>query len=220
MRKIPLAVRTAVLVFFLLTLLPRHGAGSEASEMTARVKSAIDSAFVVLNDPALMGKEKTTERRARLRSAIQGGIDFEEMTKRSLGIHWRKRTPEERREFVALFSRLLEDSYMDKIEANYDAKVYFRGEKLNKKGTRGLVKTVVVTRKGTEVPMEYRMMKKKDRGWVAYDIVIEGVSLVSNYRTQFNQIIQRSSYEDLVKGLRRKLEGRKSYAPTHHHEKK
>ncbi len=220
MKKISVAAAASVLVFFVLTLLPRIGTGSEATEMTARVKSAIERAFVVLNDPALRGSERTKDRRARLRAAIEGAIDFEEMTRRSLGIHWRKRTPEERREFVALFSRLLEDSYIDKIEANYDAKVYFRGEKLNKKGTRGLVKTVVVTRKGTEVPMVYRMMKKKDKGWVAYDIVIEGVSLVSNYRTQFNQIIQKSSYEDLVKGLRKKLEGREPYAPKHHNEGK
>jgi len=184
--------------------------------LTSRVKSAIDSALVILNDPALMGKSHITERRAKVRALIDDAIDFEEMTKRSLGIHWRERTDKEKTEFVALFSTLLEDTYMDRIEANYDAKVLYRGEKLNKKGTRGVVKTIVVTRKDTEVPIDYRMMKK-ERGWVAYDIVIEGVSLVSNYRTQFNQIIHKSSYKGLVKGLQKKLENRKPLVLRHHH---
>jgi len=186
------------------------------TELTSRVKSAIDSALVILNDPALMGKSHITERRAKVRALIDDAIDFEEMTKRSLGIHWRERTDKEKTEFVALFSTLLEDTYMDRIEANYDAKVLYRGEKLNKKGTRGVVKTIVVTRKDTEVPIDYRMMKK-ERGWVAYDIVIEGVSLVSNYRTQFNQIIHKSSYKGLVKGLQKKLENRKPLVLRHHH---
>ncbi len=217
MKKISRLCTLAVALVLVLAM-ARLSASTETTAMTATVRSAIDRAFVVLNDPALMGKEHTAERRAKVRAAIEDAIDFEEMTKRSLGIHWRKRTDAERGEFTALFSELLEDSYMDKIEANYDAKVYFKGEKINKKGTRGVVKTLVVTRKDTEVPIDYRMMKK-GKGWVAYDIVIEGVSLVSNYRTQFNQIIQNSSYEDLVKGLKKKLKGRKPYAPKHHHKK-
>ncbi len=199
-----------VLIFSGLTM----AAGTTG--MTARVRSAIDSALTVLNDPALMAREHAAERRAKVRSVIEEAIDFQEITKRSLGIHWRKRTPEERREFVSLFSKLLEASYMDKIEANYDAKVLYKGESINKKGTRGVVKTLVVTRKDTEVPIDYRMMRK-DNGWVAYDIVIEGVSLVSNYRTQFNQIIQKSSYEDLVEGLKEKLKDRRPVVLKHHH---
>ncbi len=207
-------VITAFLIVFALSGISYAGTAG----MTARVRSAIDSAFAILNDPALMGEAHTAKRRASVRSVVDEAIDFEEMTKRSLGIHWRARTEQEKKEFVGLFSRLLEESYMDKIEANYDARVLYRGEKINKKHTRGVVRTTVVTRKQTEVPIDYRMMKK-DRGWVAYDIVIEGVSLVSNYRTQFNQIIQRSSYEDLVKGLREKLRKRKPLVLKHHHKK-
>jgi len=186
------------------------------AELTAQLRSTIDSALAVLNDPALEGRAHSSERRAKLRLLIDKTIDFEEMTKRSLGIHWRGRTEAQRREFVGLFSRLLEDAYMDKIESNYDAAVLYRGEKMDKKQTRGIVRTMVVTRKDTEVPIDYRMMKK-DRGWVAYDIVIEGVSLVSNYRTQFNRIIQRSSYEALVKDLRKKLKDRKPIVLRDHH---
>jgi len=205
-----------IMTAFILVLALAGISYAGATELTSRVKSAIDSALAILNDPALMGKAHVAERRAKVRALIGDAIDFEEMTRRSLGIHWRERTDKEKTEFVALFSTLLEDTYMYRIEANYDAKVLYRGEKLNKKGTRGVVKTIVVTRKDTEVPIDYRMMKK-ERGWVAYDIVIEGVSLVSNYRTQFNQIIHKSSYDDLVKGLRKKLENRKPLVLRHHH---
>jgi len=205
-----------IMTAFILVLALAGISYAGTTELTSRVKSAIDSALAILNDPALMGKAHVAERRAKVRALIDDAIDFEEMTKRSLGIHWRERTDKEKTEFVALFSALLEDAYMDRIEANYDAKVLYRGEKLNKKGTRGVVKTIVVTRKDTEVPIDYRMIKK-EHGWVAYDIVIEGVSLVSNYRTQFNQIIHKSSYNDLVKGLRKKLENRKPLVLRHHH---
>ncbi len=206
-------LRSAITAFILVLVLAGISRAG-ATELRSRVKSAIDSALVILNDPALTGKAHVVERRAKVRALLDDAIDFEEMTKRSLGIHWKKRTEKEKTEFVALFSALLENAYIDRIEANYDAKVLYSGEKINKKGTRGIVKTIVVTRKGTDVPIDYRMIKK-EQGWVAYDIVIEGVSLVSNYRTQFNQIIHKSSYDNLVKGLRKKMESRKPLILKH-----
>ncbi len=200
MKKKTLIALMAVSILSLL-LLPR---ASRAGDMTGRIRTTVDKALAVLRDPAMKGKAHKKERRARLRASVEGTIDFEEMTRRSLGVHWRKRTPAERREFVNLFSDLLENSYISKIEQDTNAKVYYLDERMNRKGTRGLVKTKVVTSKDTEIPIFYRMMKKKGR-WVAYDIVIEGVSLVSNYRTQFGRIIHRSSYEDLVKTLRKKV---------------
>ncbi len=193
---------------FLIVLALSGPSYAATAPLTPHVRLTIDSALAILNDPALQGESHRAERRSRVRALVEETIDFDEMTKRSLGIHWRKRTEKEKHEFVRLFSALLEASYMDQIEANYDAKVLYTGEKINKKHTRGIVRTKVRTRKDSEVPIDYRMMKK-ERGWVAYDIIIEGVSLVSNYRTQFNQIIQRSSYEGLVKGLRKKLKNRK-----------
>jgi len=200
-----------------LMVLALWGVSYGATEgMTEAVRSSIDSALKILNDPALEGKDHRTERRDKVRALITKVIDFEEMTKRSLGIHWRDRTDEERGEFVRLFSALLEASYMDQIETNYDAKVFYKGAKINKKHSRGIVRTKVLTRKEKEVPIDYRMMKKGHR-WVAYDIVIEGVSLVSNYRTQFSQIIHKSSYEGLVKDLRKKLKTRKPLVLKDHH---
>jgi len=200
LKKILVAISALFFIAFVYT-----PSGAASGPITERVKATIDSALGVLRDPAMQGKAHKAERRARIRAAIEDTIDFTEMSRRSLGLNWRKRTDKERKEFVALFSDLLENSYISKIEKQTDEKVLYLGERVNKKQTRGLVKTKVLTTKGTEIPIAYRMMKKDGR-WVAYDIVIEGVSLVSNYRTQFGKIIKRSSYEDLIKSLRKKVD--------------
>ncbi len=191
-----------VLMIFVLIPLFLAAANVRASEVTSELKAAIDVAFKILNDPSLKGPEKEALKRSKLRAAIKKRLDFAEMSKRSLARHWLKRTDSERKEFVALFSRLLENSYMDKIEMNSDAEVRYDGER--KAGKKVEVKTRVFTRKGLAVPINYRLMKKDD-GWVVYDIVIEGISLVSNYRTQFNKIIRDSSYEGLIKNLKEKM---------------
>lgn len=204
MKKMIVAVSAALFLFILSA-----PSGAHTGEATVRVRLTIDKALVVLKDPALQGDVHKAERRRRIRAAVVGLIDFQEMTRRSLGLHWRRRTAGERVEFVNLFSDLLENSYISKIEQQTDEKVVYLGEKTNRKKTRALVKTKVLTAQGTETPIYYRMMKKKGR-WVVYDIVIEGVSLVSNYRTQFGRIIKRSSYEDLVVALTKKVEKIKS----------
>jgi len=194
----------SVMAMFFLTIFFTPS-GAVAGPVTERVKTTIDGALAVLRDPALQGKAHRAERRASIRSSIEDTIDFTEMSRRALGLNWRKRTPAERKEFTVLFSELLENSYISKIEQQTDEKVLYFGERINKKGTRAMVKTKVVTSAAAEIPIMYRMMNKDGR-WVAYDIVIEGVSLVSNYRTQFGKIIKRSSYEDLVGSLRKKVE--------------
>jgi phospholipid transport system substrate-binding protein len=162
---------------------------SVASEITDRVKVNIDEAMRVLNDLSFMGPENTEKRK---------------MSKRSLARHWRKRTEEEKEKFIELFINFLEMSYIDKIERYSDAEVLYAEEKRDK--NRAVVKTKVITRQETDIPINYRLLLRKDGEWVAYDVVIEGVSLVSNYRTQFNQIIQNSSYEELIKKLEKRVE--------------
>jgi len=197
-------ILASVMTLFFLSLLYTPST-AVAGPVTERIRATIDSALGVLRDPAMQGASHRKERRVRIRAAIEDTIDFTEMSRRSLGLNWRKRTTAERKEFTALFSDVLENSYISKIEKQTDEKVLYLSERINKKHTKALVKTKVLTSKGTEIPISYRMMKKDGR-WVAYDIVIEGVSLVSNYRTQFGKIITRSSYEDLVKSLRKKVE--------------
>jgi len=175
-----------------------------AGPPTEQIRETVDQVIRILTDPSLKGPAKTGERRAKLRRVIRERFDFTEMAKRSLGIHWARRTPQEREEFVRLFWDLLERSYVDKIESYTDEKIVYVGESID--GNYALVKSKIVTRRNLEIPLDYRLYRKGEE-WLVYDIIIEDVSMVSNYRTQFNKIIRSSSYDELVKRMRTKLEG-------------
>jgi phospholipid transport system substrate-binding protein len=175
---------------------------SDAGEPTDQVKETVDAVMKILNDKELRKPEKEKERHASIRQTVLKRFDFEEMAKRSLAANWKDRTPAEQKEFVALYSDLLENTYIRKIERFENERVVYHDEKID--GEYAAVKTKIVDKKGLSIPVEYRILKKKDR-WEVYDIIIEGVSLVNNYRTQFTQIIRSSSYNDLVKRLREKV---------------
>jgi len=130
-------------------------------------------------------------------------FDWEELSRRTLARHWLQRTPEEKKEFIALFAQLPERTYWSKVEDYSGEKVTYVGEQID--GDYGLVEVKVLTSKNTEIPVFYKL-KKKEGDWLVYDISIEGVSLVNNYRAQFNDIIGKSSYRDLVKKLKEKIE--------------
>ncbi len=172
-----------------------------AGEPTDMVKKTVDAVLDILKNKELKKPEKTAQRRAEIRKTVSQRFDFAEMAKRSLAQNWKKRTPEEQKEFVALFTDLLENTYINKVEKYQDEKIFYTGEKIE--GPYAEVKTNVETSKGIETPIEYRLMREGSQ-WMAYDVVIEGVSLVNNYRNQFNSIIRSGSYDDLVKRLRDK----------------
>ena len=172
-----------------------------AGSPTDQLHDRIDRVVKVLDDPALKRESKTAERRATLRRIADEIFDFTEISQRSLGRHWQARTPTERAEFVGLFGDLLERTYVSKIESYSGERVVYAGESLD--GDQATVRTRIVTKQGTEVPVDYRMFERDGR-WRVFDVNIEGVSLVGNYRTQFNAIIVRSSYQDLVTKLRAK----------------
>jgi len=172
-----------------------------AGEPTNQVKQTVDAVLDVLRNKELKRPDKAEQRRAQIRKVVSGRFDFAEMAKRSLALHWKKRTPEEQKEFVALYTDLLENTYIKKIEKYQDEKVVYLDEKTE--GDFATVKTNIVTTKEAEIPIEYRLMKEGSE-WKAYDVVIEGVSLVNNYRNQFNSIIRSGSYEELVKRLKSK----------------
>ena len=130
-------------------------------------------------------------------------FDFGETAKRSLGRHWQARTPAEREEFVQLFSDLLERSYISKIELFNGERVNYTGETID--GDVATVRTRLLTKQSTEIPVDYRMLRRGER-WLVYDVIIEGVSLIANYRTQFNEIIQTSSYPELIKKMKGRQE--------------
>jgi phospholipid transport system substrate-binding protein len=197
-------INTLTIVFVILMAgisLVCYPLPAAAGEPTDQVRETVDAVVKILNDKELKKPEKEKERRARIRQTIVKRFDFEEMAKRSLAAHWKDRTPAEQKEFVALYSDLLENSYVRKIERYENEKVVYHDERLD--GDYAVVKTKIVDKNGITIPVEYRILKKESR-WEVYDIVIEGVSLVNNYRTQFTQIIRSSSYNDLVKRLREK----------------
>lgn len=167
------------------------------------VNKTTDRIIDILKDKELKKPQKTEQRRNAIRKAITEVFDFEEMAKRSLAIHWQKRTAQEKKEFVSLFTDLLERSYIKKIESYSDEKIDYLEEKID--GDNALVKSKITTKRGLEIPIDYRLMKK-DNKWFVYDVVIEGVSLVNNYRNQFNKVIRQSSFEDLVKKMKNKQE--------------
>jgi phospholipid transport system substrate-binding protein len=191
-----------VVFIFCLALFPFAVADAYAGEATQQIKETVDAVVDVLNNKELKKPENKQKRRKQLREIVNKRFDFEEMAKRSLGLAWNKRTPEEKKEFVSLFSDLLENTYINKIERYEHEKVLYTGERIE--GSYAAVKTTIVTEKEVEIPVEYRIFKKGDK-WEVYDIIIEGVSLVNNYRTQFSSIIRSDSYEGLVKKLRDKV---------------
>jgi phospholipid transport system substrate-binding protein len=121
--------------------------------------------------------------------------------KRSLGRHWQDRTPAEREEFTRLFADLLEHAYISKIDRYSGENVNYVGESVE--GDQATIRTKILTKQGSQVPVDYRMLRQADH-WRVYDVIIEGVSLIASYRTQFNKVIQTSSFDNLVARLRSK----------------
>jgi phospholipid transport system substrate-binding protein len=172
-----------------------------AGPPTDQLKSAINRVIKVLEDRSLKGDDRVAERRTAVRKIADEIFDFNEIARRALARHWQGLTDKQRAEFVSLFSDLLERSYISKIELYGGEKIQYGGERVD--GDTAGVATRIVTKNGTEVPVDYRLLKKGDR-WLVYDVNIEGVSLVSNYRTQFNKIIQTASFNDLIQKLKAK----------------
>jgi phospholipid transport system substrate-binding protein len=168
---------------------------------TDQLRGAVDRVLKTLDDPSLKCADKVADRRSAVRKIANEIFDFGEIAKRSMARHWQPLSEAQRTEFVGLFADLLERSYISKIETYGGEKIQYTAEKID--GDYATVSTRIVTKNGTEVPVDYRMTKRSDR-WLVYDVSIEGVSLVSSYRTQFNKIIQTSSYNELVSKLKNK----------------
>jgi len=192
-------VVVAMIVGLGLVLGPWLAAPARAGAPLEQLKAQIDRVLRIMEDPAMKKESQMKERRAAVRKVADDIFDFQETAKRSLARHWQPRTPAEQMEFVRLFADLLERSYISRIELYGGEKIAYLGDALD--GEQAVVRTRIVTKSGTEVPVDYRMLKRSDR-WLVYDVVIEGVSLVANYRTQFNKIIQTSSYAELVRKMK------------------
>jgi phospholipid transport system substrate-binding protein len=173
--------------------------GALAGPPSDQLKVGIDKVIHVLADPTLKGTAKAKQRRDTLREITGPLFDWNEMASRSLGQHWQSRTEAERQEFVRLFHDLLERSYFTTVERYNGERVTYGTEALQ--GEQATVRTQVLNKAGQQFPIDYRLIRRGDR-WLVYDVLIEGVSLVANYRAQFDQIIRTSSFEKLVDKLK------------------
>ena len=174
-------------------------APARAGAPTDQLKASVEQIVKVLEDPALRAEARSQERRAAIRKEAEGVFDFTETAKRALGRHWQGLAEKDRQEFTSLFTDLIERAYISKIERYSGERIAYAGEAME--GGLATVRTRFVTKQGTEVPVDYRMQQRGDR-WLVYDVSVEGVSLINNYRTQFDKIIQTSSYAELVRKMK------------------
>ena len=166
-----------------------------AGAPTDQVRQYTDQVRKILEDPAL----RSVDKRAAVRRVAVEIFDVNETARRALGPHWQTRTPNERNEFIQLFADLLERTYISKIDLYRGERLHYTSEAVDREFAT--VRAKVITNKGVEVPVEARMLKRGEH-WLIYDIAIENVSLISNYRTQFDRIIRTASFQELVRRLK------------------
>ena len=171
-----------------------------AGPPTEAMKTTIDEVLRIVRDQDLNQKDKAEERRTRLEKVVEARFDYTEMSRRALGAPWNQLTDQQKQEFVDLFRTLLTNSYADKIETYSGEGVQYLNERTEKEYAE--VRTKVLSGK-TEIPLDYRLINKAE-DWRVYDVVVDNISLVNNYRGQFTKILRASSYSDLVDQLRKK----------------
>jgi phospholipid transport system substrate-binding protein len=172
-----------------------------ASPAQEQLKQSIDAILEVLRNPELKADSQKENRRVTLEKIVEDRFDFEKMSQLSLARQWKERSASEKSEFVALFGQLLKDTYISKMEGYTDEKVVFLNERIRKK--KAQIDTKIITQT-VEIPINYRMFTRKNDQWMVYDMVIEGVSLIGNYRSQFRQMLEKGSFEELMAKLKKK----------------
>jgi phospholipid transport system substrate-binding protein len=166
------------------------------------VEGHVNNVLNVLRDPALKGDKAKKAKKEKVRAISEKMFDFTELSRRTLSTNWKNLNPDQQKEFIELYKDILEDAYMNRITSYTDEKVVFQKEIMLSDDTAE-VQSNIITKKA-EIPIYYRVILKDD-GWKVYDVIIEGVSLVKNYRTQFREILANKSPEELLKTLRKKV---------------
>ena len=186
----------------ILTLALVLAGDSHAGIPTDQMRVTVDRVITILKNPALSSTGAKEARRTELRKAIFPRFNFEEMAKRSLGAEWRRRTPAEQKEFIRLFTELLKDSYVDSIESYRGESVIYRRE--SQDGDYADVGTKVMNAQGEEFTIDYRLNLEGSE-WKVYDVIIENISIVNNYRSQFRRVLGRSSFAELLQKISDKV---------------
>jgi phospholipid transport system substrate-binding protein len=193
--------RNIIVTLLVTGLLMLSPAVLRAGVPTDQVRQTADRVLSVLQDSRLKSSDKQQERRAQIRQIVANRFDFPEMAKRSLGSNWQKISNDDRREFVELFTELLEKSYADQIESYNGEKIVYGRENVSQ--DQADVNTKIVTKKGEEIAVNYKL-RSNGGDWKVYDVVIEDISIVNNFRSQFNRILANASFADLLKKLQSK----------------
>ncbi len=190
--------------FMLFSLFTSTVMATASLSPTAQVKSTVDAVLEALKNQTL----NKQERREKLRELIKSQFDFRTMSQGVLATHWKKVSAEERERFIDLFSQLLEWTYIGRIEAYTDEKVEYTNEKI--KGKRALVETMIITA-NAQIPIIYKLIKRDDK-WLVYNVLIEKVNLVRNYRDSYRSIVKKEGIGGLLAKMEQKVEELKSKA--------
>jgi phospholipid transport system substrate-binding protein len=197
-----IGINTTIFGLLALTVALIQPRESSAGVPTDQIRVTVDRVLTILKDPALNSPGTKEARRSELSKAILPRFDFEEMAKRSLGAEWRRRTDAEQKEFIRLFTELLKNSYIESIEAYRGQRVVYRSE--SQDGAYADVGTRVINEQGEEFSIDYRLNLDGSQ-WKVYDVIIENISIVNNYRSQFGRILSRSSFAELLQTIRAKV---------------
>lgn len=200
------AIRTLVFFVFLLSatsVFTQSARADEAALATQALKVKIDAILDVLKTPELRGDEKKEVRRQKIRDIVLQSFDFGRMAQSSLGRYWRRINPEEKQAFTGRFQRLIENTYIAKLETYTNEQVVYLNEQRKTKKNReyAKVQTQIITADGTEIPIAYMMYRQGAEPWLVFDINIEGVSMVNNYRSQFAEFLGQKSFSQLLKDI-------------------
>jgi phospholipid transport system substrate-binding protein len=191
--------RLAASLLMLLGTVVWTAGPSWAGDPTDQLKAQLERVIKVTQDPETKKGGRAAERRA-VRKIAEETFDFGDTARRALARHWAERSPAEREEFVHLFTDVFEHAYLSKVDLLQGDRVAYLGDTVE--GSAATVKTQLTTKQGSRLDVDYRMHRASSGRWLVYDVLIENVSLVDNYRTQFNSVIQRSSYQELVRKLK------------------
>lgn len=190
--------------FILLIMFFALPSSSRAAQPLELLKDSIDNVIGILGDPIYKDASLKDAQQKKIWDIIQQMFDFEEMAKRTLARNWRSFNAQQKKVFSETFGRFLGKNYLDKIQSGFkDEKIAYLGQQMLN-GTKAVIRTKII-RSSTEIPVDYSMLKQ-DNSWKVYDVKVEGVSLMKNYRAQFRSILLKESPKQLIDRLKRKIE--------------